>query len=532
MPLETPARTVRDITMGGGVVDLRDAVAGLRRSKRTAPTDAPRAQARMSLQQFCVTYFPHHFTSPFCDMHADIFTACDALDLTPHGRRVARIAPRKMGKTTIISLALPLQKIAFHERHFILLVGESAAVAEANLATIAQELDSNQRLLADFPHLIPARDVRGQFIKWTDRQLVFHSGATIVAKGMGARMRGLKYRQMRPDLAIIDDPESPETADTFLKRLRHKRWFGGTFMGLGASTWDIFVIGNLPHHDALIADLVRSPEWDGKLWRAINIPPRAEERYPVGNVRHDDSALWPEEWSLDRLEAYKREPNVGTLGFAREMMNDPREEEGKIFDPATFAYVEWTPDRVPTYTATAIYMDPAGGEKPSDLRRGKRDWCVMVAAGRTPSGHIEIFDVVMTRKLPDEQMSTLLDMYARWNPRQIGIEENMWKNLVEPTLRNMARERGLYPTIKATHTTTTKTTRIMALQPMVEAGVVRFARHLLEQVPGFFAQFDEFPGDFDDAPDATEGVVRLLDLGRASLGRIGSLTGTSYWTRR
>src|SRR6185436_1072328 len=125
------------------------------------------------------------------------------------------------------------------------------ATAQTNLASIVQELETNEQLLEDFPHLAPARDPKGQLVKWTDEEIVIANYALVRAKGMGSRMRGMKYRSHRPDLAVLDDPESPETADTFLKRRRHQRWFGGTFLGLGATNWDIYVISNLPHHDAL-----------------------------------------------------------------------------------------------------------------------------------------------------------------------------------------------------------------------------------------------------------------------------------------
>lgn len=514
------------------VLGLQDAVLGLR-AGRTRTTRHDRVtEAKTSVKAFCLQYLAHHFTDSFCEMHDDIFAICDALGPRPRGVRAARIAPRKFGKTTIISLGLVLYVLAYQLRHFILLIGESATTAEANLATIAQEIETNEALMRDFPHLAPAMDQRGQTTKWTDRQIVCANSATVMAKGMGARMRGVKYRQLRPDLAVIDDPESPETADTFLKRQRHKRWFGGTFMGLGATNWDIVMIGNLPHHDCLIADVVRSPEWDGRLWRAINIPPREEEKYRLGNTRRDGSALWPEVWSLDRLDAYKRQPNVGSLGFVREMMNDPREDENKHFDPATFTYIEFTPDLLLRYGPRIwTFIDPAGGERPGDVRRGKRDWCAIVTVGRTTDGYVDVFDVVLTREMPDKQIHRLLDVYAAFKPREIGVEENMYKHLLAPTIVQTARSRGLYPALKMVTSTSNKVSRILGTQPLINSGVVRFARHLVQKVPEYFVQYDDFPGDFDDGPDATEGAIRLAEAGRHSLGQLVSIGQTSYWRK-
>lgn len=485
-------------------------------------------QGKLSLEAFMLRYLPHHFDKPFCEMHRDLIRACDAPS-PEKGKRVARIAPRMMGKTSIISLALPLKKLAYQEKYYVLMIGESADTSEANLATLAHECETNERLLEDFPHLAPARDLRGQTMKWTDRQIVFANFATVRAKGMGARMRGMKHRQRRPDLAILDDPESPETADTFLKRRRHKRWFGGTFMGLGARGWDIFVIGNLPHHDCLIADLVKDPTWDGTLWRAENLPQRENERYPVGNTKEDGSPLWPEVWPLTALMAYKAEPNVGSLGYAREMLNDPREEENKEFNIYEFALVDFTPADLSRYIEMVIAVDPAGGEHPGEVRRGRRDYCAVVGMGRTRDNFIEVFAVTLAKVLPDKQIDLVLDMYD-FCRAPVVVEENMYKNLLASAMGRRAQERQLYPSIMTVTHAQNKITRILSLQPPIRSRIIRFARYLFDTVPEFFAQFDEFPGSYDDGPDAMESGLRKLEKKVVGpVTGIVSLTRPSYW---
>lgn len=519
-------RTPNQIHMDAAVGGIRGSNTANDRLKRIAACEH-------DAERFARTYFARHFQKPFCELHDYIFERIDA-DAPATGKREAIIAPRKFGKTTIINLVLPIQELAYRRKHFVLIVGESSGAAEGNLATITQELETNELLLEDFPHLRPAIDPKGQHVKWTDRQLVLAEHQTLMAKGMGSRMRGVKYRHLRPDLAILDDPESPETGDTFLKRRRHKRWFGGTFLGLGKDNWDIYVIGNLPHYDALIADLVNSPEWKGIMYRAINIPKRREDRYPIGNTKTDGSPLWPEEWPLDALEAYKRQPEVGALGFAREMMNEPREEEDKPFDPMKFEYFDWTPlYNKEHFSTTATAVDPAGGENPGEYKKGIRDWVAIVSAGRTKDGYIDVFDVEMTKAAPDAQVDLLLDVYKRHRTRRIGVEEVMFKNLYKPTINKTARKKSLYPaviTLKAPKVS--KQARILGVQPLImDAKTVRFARHLVAKVPQYFAQFDEFPAGHDDGPDATEMVVRMLEKSKTRHAPVG-VGGSSHWKGR
>ena len=147
-------------------IDLSSAVTGLRAHRTDVKNTRRIDQAAHSTRRFCEVYLSHHFTAGFSELHSDIFSAID----TPGtSKRIARIAPRQFGKTTIISLGLPLYMMAYRLKWFILMIGESATTAEANLATLTQELETNEALLADFPHLVPATDHRGQSVKWTDR---------------------------------------------------------------------------------------------------------------------------------------------------------------------------------------------------------------------------------------------------------------------------------------------------------------------------------------------------------------------------
>lgn len=498
---------------GSTIRRVGSAIAGLRRHVSTDRDPVIDVCGR-SLRAFCLEYLPHHFTSGFCAVHDDLFAVCDAPSPAT-GKRVARAAPRKFGKTTIISLAKPLQELAYQRRHFILMIGETATTAEANLATLTAEVENNERLRADFPHLVPARDRKGQPVKWTDKQIVFSDFATVMAKGMGGKARGIKYRQNRPDLAVCDDLESPETADTFLKRLRHKRWWGGTFLGLGATGWDIFNIGNLVNHDSLLASLLRAKDWNSKLWRALNII-KDEEMYPTGHTISDGSPIWPDVWGQAALDALKNSPEVGEFNFAREMMNDPKTREEQQFVSADFTFYDHDTTRESRYIKKLTYIDPAGGEQPGQMKKGRRDYFCAVTGGVNPDDNwIEIFDVQMKRLIPDQQIEKVLDVYAT-HRAPIQIEDIMYKNLYASSMSAAAAKRNLYPpiTTRDVHGQN-KNGRILGTQPLMmhrETRKVRFARHLLEMIPEYFGQFDDYPGEYDDGPDATEGVIRGLEI--------------------
>lgn len=516
-------------------VDISDAVRGLRVGRGTTEASRRRIKAKSSIQAFCDTYLANHFSASYGEHHFDLFESIDRLSPAT-GKRVVRVEPREHGKTTVISLALPLYCLAYQLKWFILLIGEGGTVAKSNLATLVMELEENELLLKDFPHLQPKRDGKNQIEKWTDEQIVLQSGAMVWAKGMAARMRGLKRGSHRPDLAIVDDPESPETCASFITRQRHRKWFGGTFLGLGSKGWDVYVISNLPHHDCLVAHLLRSAEWDGKLYRAINIPRREDERYPIGNTRTDGEALWPAVWPLSRLEKFKKDPTVGDLGFAREMMGDPRDEKDKPFDTKQFARFDFLgPSMLSQYSRFSIFADPAGGEKPGEVKKGRKDWACFVFGGwHKKDGFIDIFDIVMTKRTLDAQCDQLLDLYETWLPHaksiRIGVEENIAKNLIGPTLVKRSRKRALYPQITPQQQTRNKMQRILSSQPVIAAGTMRWRRDLFTnpKCVDYFGQYDDYPGDHEDGPDATEGFLRMVER-PAAVGMPSGDTKDSYW---
>ncbi len=466
-------------------------------------TDWKKTAGKRSIEFFCLEYLPHHFKKRFGDHHVDLFATINRKETN---KRICRAEPRRFGKSTIVSMAAPLFWLATQQKQFILLVGESSTTAQGNLQAIITEIENNEKLFNDFPHMIPKRDRKGQLTKWTDGHIVLSSGQTCIAKGMGSSMRGLKANASRPDVAILDDAESPENSDTFSKRRKHKQWFGGTFLGLGATEWDIYMIGNLLHHDGLMADHLKSKMWNGLVYQAINKPVAEAYPYPIGNTKTDGSALWHEGWSLEDLTKYKKQPTVGSFQFSKEMMNAPVSSEDQLFNPSEFTFFDYSDQQ---YDEISTFIDPAGG---SNRATSSQDFCAIVTAGKM-NGYIDILNCKLTKKLPSSQIELLLSEYERFGSNQLVVEENTYKNLLGQNVREAGSKRGLMPKVRTIHQTKNKLTRILSLQPAIEAGKVRFSRHMLAHCPEYFTQWEELGSGsgHDDAPDATEGAVRSLE---------------------
>ena len=154
-------------------------------------------------------------------------------------------------------------------------------------------------------------------------------------------MRGLKENERRPDV-IGDDLQDEDDVSTAFRRQKLMRRFRSTIMPLISREGDLYVEGNLMHDDSVLANLLRDPEWDGKLYRALNTELPNEEGYPIGNTKTDGEPLWPDGWSKEALvkkskEALvKKRRDIKDREFDLEYLNKSRSEEDSLFVTSRF----------------------------------------------------------------------------------------------------------------------------------------------------------------------------------------------------
>ncbi len=125
-------------------------------------------------------------------------------------------------------------------------------------------------------------------------------------------------------------------------------------MGALGPTADVYMVGTLLHHDAVLARLMNRPGWQGHRYEAMRDP----DRHRPGT--------WPAYWPAPRLEQAKRE--MGAAVFAREMLHQPIDDAAAVFHRADFQYrrnrerlLEAKPGELSAKVRIAV--DPAVSEK-------------------------------------------------------------------------------------------------------------------------------------------------------------------------
>jgi len=181
--------------------------------------------------------------------------------LTEKGTRSAIAAPRGHAKSTVMSLQNVLHAALFGYKRYILLVSDTEAQAVSFLDAIKNELETNERILADFGEQ-PGKT-------WKTGSILLSNGCRIDAVGSGQKLRGRRNYERRPDLILCDDIENDEGVRTAEQRQKTADWFWKAVCKSGDSYTDILVIGTILHHDSLLAGLLENPGFQSRKYRAI-----------------------------------------------------------------------------------------------------------------------------------------------------------------------------------------------------------------------------------------------------------------------
>ena len=69
------------------------------------------------------------------------------------------------------------------EHFFIIILSSTKNTAQGFLQAIIDETEQNEKLLDDYPELMPAKDFKNQTVAWRDSEIVFANGVRIMALG-------------------------------------------------------------------------------------------------------------------------------------------------------------------------------------------------------------------------------------------------------------------------------------------------------------------------------------------------------------
>ena len=462
------------------------------------PLDAKKRQERIQRAErdkfyFFKTYLPHYFSTESAPFHRELIALLDV-----RGTPVAIAAPRGHAKSTIVSLAYPLHQILFEQRHFIILVSDSKDQAEMFVASIKLELEENERIRQDFD------DLRNPGV-WAEDKFLTKNGVLVLARGSRQRIRGLKNRQHRPDLVVIDDLENDQSVRNPKIVKKTLDWLLEAVYGSLTHDASLFVIGTLLSRNSVLAQLLQNPAWITRKYKAI---------------LDDGTPLWPARWSREELE--KRRQIMGSHRFNQEFMNEPRDDEG-LFREEWIRYYDES-ELMGVNLVHYMFIDPSVGAGES------ADYKAIVTVGVDLRGPVYYVRDAWIRKASiDAMIRAAYVRYERFHPVHVGIEANGFQKVLLRDFDYAAKERGYYLPIRQVTHSIAKESRVARLSPLIERGLLRFCRGCGD-TDELVEQLIYFPTSnvHDDGPDALEGAVSLAQMGaygRPSYERVAGRFG-------
>lgn len=343
-----------------------------------------RARAERDFRFFCETYFPRTFGLKWSPDHLRVIAKIERAVLL--GELFAIAMPRGSGKSSLCEVA-GIWALIFGHCEFAALIGADEGHAESMLDSIKTEFETNDGLFEDFPEIcVPIRALgginqraAGQLYKgkqtrigWKNDEIVLPtiegskaSGAVMRVAGLTGAIRGMKHKRadgvsIRPSLAIIDDPQTDESARSPTQCADRERILSGAILGLAgpgkkiAGLMTLTVVRGDDMADRML-DRDKHPHWQGERTKMVYAWPENEDLWDKYGVllneglkanrgigeatafyrRHkakmDEGAevAWAERYNPDELSAVQHAMNLrlrDERSFFAEYQNEPLPE--------------------------------------------------------------------------------------------------------------------------------------------------------------------------------------------------------------
>jgi phage terminase large subunit-like protein len=276
---------------------------------------ARRAAKRKDILTWGWALFASKFSLPFCHELHDYLVSIRDDEFTNTE------APRNHAKTTIKCFLVQIFQ-ALEEpmkfRHYLNVQKTDEKARAVNIA-IKEELETNRLLLAMYGNQVGAH--------WTELQFVLNNGVIFTAVGAGKSIRGINYKNVRPDYIVVDDLYDDDDINNPDSTIKKNNWFWSSLYPARAKGRrnSIHVQGTAINTEDLMEKLKQNPNAKSRTFQAIK----------PGN-----EVLWIELNTLASLEHDRI--NMGSVIFLREMQNERRDDTTSIirrtwikeYDPA------------------------------------------------------------------------------------------------------------------------------------------------------------------------------------------------------
>lgn len=410
--------------------------------------------------------------------------------------RLLIIAPPGHAKSVWCSVVFPAWWIGKDPERSVILASNTATLAELSSVAVRDTIEQNEKYHEVFPGVVPDKAKGWAQSEWfVRRKATDNRDPTVAAGGADGSMIG-----RRADLIIFDDPHNEKNVATKLQRDKVKRWYKRTLMSRLRPGGQVVVIMTRWHHDDLAADLIAEG------YRVVHMP-------AIG-FWGEGTALWPEEYPLEALEAKRK--RMGAQLFEGMYQGRPTPLEGALFKRSWFRYFEETDTHYCLYPPDGppqlVLKERIRKIQSVDLAASTKetaDYFVDGTLGLTPEKDLLILDVMRDRIEGPDQPKVVSQLYRRERPECIAVEQVAYQLSF---VQRLQKEEGL--PVKGVKPDKDKVSRAMPVAVRYENGQI-YHRRNAAWLDTFESELLEFPaGSHDDQVDMlTQGAEELYAMG-------------------
>lgn len=454
------------------------------------------AMSLQSTKTMAKLFFPERFTADFSPLHDEIFDLIDS-----GAPKIAIAAPRGIGKTSIVGLALTAKRILFQQIRFLAYVSQSSSSSELQTENLKRELVANALVKKLFGN-IKSKNLVGMDETFSKRAWVAGVGNTefntlIYPRGSGQQIRGVLYGNARPDLIIIDDLEEAKTMHNEEIRKARKEWFNADLLKCVSrvdKNFQIIYIDTLKHEDSLLEDLMNAPGW-------------VSVRQELCDDEFKSNA--PTMITDEEIQAeahYHREKGMMDV-FYREFRNIPISKEDAVFMSEYFhSYneVELGSSADFKNLRNVVIVDPA-----KTVKLHSADSAIVGLGIDRNSHKIYVRRVVSGKMHPDELYDAALDMVKELRAHTLAVEVTSLNEFITQPFKNQMRVKNIFAQWVSLNARAKKEERIAMLAPYYRQGYIYHNEDCCAKLEGQLLGFPR--SKLWDVMDALAYVIELLE---------------------
>ena len=381
------------------------------------------------------------------------------LERLQNGSRVIMVIHREFGKSTMVE-DLAVRELAFNKNAFVIFFCKSDEAASNRVGAVKSYFEMEylpNGKKNPFTQLKPTRKEGKQDkgYKWTNSDFILKSGNRCLGSGANKAILGVKEKDMRPSLIIVDDPVDPDSLSGTDDEKMIK-WLRQTVTPLGSPKTRIILIGTPRRFTDVIMTYLREPG----VYQTLFYPALYED----GSVMCEDYWLrrgsccedyLNPEFKCQSLEGSElvamhikqRMKELGSVAWASEYLLKPVDDTTSLFpmrilnkckmDGKNYTRKSFLQNRKAAFEANEIFkktgvmpkripcvfgVDLAPSEKPDG------DWNVIFVVSIEEGKPRELLDGYKMRGLPSSEVKEfLVNVYRLYRPELVMVESNGWQ---------------------------------------------------------------------------------------------------------